>query len=87
MLLRRNLQPRLRKMLLPNRTKQMHTRRRSEHMNINNRRLKDIQREKTFFKKMLDKSTKQTDKQIYQGKLNILEQEEKEILEKQGVQI
>ena len=56
-------------------------------MNINNRRLKDIQREKTFFKKMLDKSTKQTDKQIYQGKLNILEQEEKEILEKQGVQI
>ena len=65
----------------------MHTRRRSEHMNINNRRLKDIQREKTFFKKMLDKSTKQTDKQIYTGKLNILEQEEKEILEKQGVQI
>ena len=63
----------------------MHTRRRSEHMNINNRRLKDIQREKTFFKKMLDKSTKQADKQIYQGKLNILEQEEKEILEKQGV--
>lgn len=56
-------------------------------MNINNRRLKDIQREKTFFKKMLDKSTKQADKQIYQGKLNILEQEEKEILEKQGVNI
>ena len=56
-------------------------------MNINNRRLKDIQREKTFFKKMLDKSTKQTDKQIYTGKLNILEQEEKQILKKQGVQI
>lgn len=63
----------------------MHTRRRGEHMNINNRRLKDIQREKTFFKKMLDKSTKQADKQIYQGKLEILENEEKEILEKQGV--
>ena len=56
-------------------------------MNINNRRLKDIQREKTFFKKMLDKSTKQNDKQIYTGKLEILENEEKEILEKQGVQI
>ena len=56
-------------------------------MNINNRRLKDIQREKTFFKKMLDKSTKQTDKQIYTGKLEILENEEKEILKKQGVQI
>jgi len=72
-------------MLLPNRTKQMHTRRRSEHMNIQNRRLKDIQKEKIFFKKLLDQSTKQTDKQIYQGKLNILEQEEKEILKKQGV--
>ena len=72
-------------MLLPNRTKQMHTRRRSEHMNINNRRLKDIQKEKLFFKKLLDQSTKQTDKQIYTGKLEILENEEKEILEKQGV--
>ena len=72
-------------MLLPNRTKQMHTRRRSEHMNINNRRLKDIQKEKIFFKKLLDQSTKQTDKQIYTGKLEILENEEKEILEKQGV--
>lgn len=54
-------------------------------MNINNRRLKDIQREKTFFKKLLDQSIKQTDKQIYTGKLEILENEEKEILEKQGV--
>ena len=56
-------------------------------MNINNRRLKDIQREKTFFKKMLDKSTKQADKQIYKGKLDILENEEKEILQKQGVEL
>ena len=72
-------------MLLPNRTKQMHTRRRSEHMNIQNRRLKDIQKEKIFFKKLLDQSTKQTDKQIYTGKLEILENEEKEILKKQGV--
>ena len=56
-------------------------------MNINNRRLKDIQKEKLFFKKLLDQSTKQTDKQIYTGKLEILENEEKEILEKQGVNI
>ena len=63
----------------------MHTRRRSEHMNIQNRRLKDIQKEKIFFKKLLDQSTKQTDKQIYTGKLEILENEEKEILKKQGV--
>ena len=63
----------------------MHTRRRSEHMNINNRRLKDIQKEKLFFKKLLDQSKTQTDILAYQGKLNILEQEEKEILEKQGV--
>ena len=54
-------------------------------MNINNRRLKDIQKEKLFFKKLLDQSTKQTDKQIYTSKINILEQEEKEILKKQGV--
>ena len=54
-------------------------------MNIQNRRLKDIQKEKIFFKKLLDQSTKQTDKQIYTGKLEILENEEKEILEKQGV--
>ena len=72
-------------MLLPNRTKQMHTRRRSEHMNIQNRRLKDIQKEKIFFKKLLDQSTKQTDKQIYTGKLEILENEETQILKKQGV--
>ena len=85
MLLQENLRPRPRKMLLPNRTKQMHTRRRSEHMNIQNRRLKDIQKEKIFFKKLLDQSTKQTDKQIYTGKLEILENEETQILKKQGV--
>lgn len=56
-------------------------------MNLNNRRLKEIQREKTFFKKLLDQSTKQSDTLAYQGKLEILENEEKEILEKQGVQI
>ena len=81
------MRPRPRKMLLPHRTKQMHTRRRSEHMNINNRRLKDIQKEKLFFKKLLDQSKTQTDILAYQGKLNILEQEEKEILTKQGVNI
>lgn len=56
-------------------------------MNINNRRLKDIQKEKLFFKKLLDQSKTQTDILAYQGKLNILEQEEKEILTKQGVNI
>ena len=76
-------------MLLPCRTKQTlyPTRQGSEYMNIQNRRLKDIQKEKLFFKKLLAQSIKETDKQIYQGKLNILEQEEKQILKKQGVQI
>ena len=54
-------------------------------MNINNRRLKEIQREKSFFKKLLDQSETKSDSLTYQGKLEILEKEESEILEKQGV--
>ena len=56
-------------------------------MNTSNRRLQEIQQEKIFFKKLLDKSLKEADKQIYNGKLDILENEEKEILQKQGVEL
>jgi hypothetical protein len=56
-------------------------------MNINNRRLKEIQNEKHFFKQLLDKSETISDCLAYQGKLDILENEEKEILRKQGVEL
>ena len=56
-------------------------------MNINNRRLKEIQNEKHFFKQLLDKSETISDCLTYQGKLDILENEEKEILRKQGVEL
>ena len=53
-------------------------------MNQNNRRLKEIQREKQFFKQLLDKSETMSDCLAYQGKLDLLENEEKEILSKGG---
>jgi len=56
-------------------------------MNINNRRLSEIQREKHFFKQLLDKSETISDCLTYQGKLDMLENEEKEILQKQGVEL
>lgn len=56
-------------------------------MNQNNRRLKEIQREKQFFKQLLDKSETISDSLAYQGKLDLLENEEKEILSKQGVEL
>ena len=56
-------------------------------MNINNRRLKEIQQEKNLFKKLLDKSETISDSLTYQGKLDLLENEEKEILSKQGVEL
>jgi len=56
-------------------------------MNINNRRLQEIQREKHFFKQLLDESETISDCMTYQGKLDLLENEEKEILSKQGVEL
>lgn len=56
-------------------------------MNQNNRRLQDIQKEKHFFKQLLDQSETVSDCLTYQGKLDILEKEEKQILSKQGVEL
>ena len=56
-------------------------------MNLNNRRLKEIQLEKGFFKDLLDKSETITDCLTYQGKLDILEKEEKQILSRNGVEL
>ena len=54
-------------------------------MNIDNRRLTEIQREKRLFKTLLDESETISDSLTYQGKLDILENEEKEILKRGGV--
>lgn len=56
-------------------------------MNIDNRRLKQIQKEKRLFQTLLDKSETLSDILTYQGKLDILEKEEKEILQRGGVNI
>lgn len=59
-------------------------RRGKEKMNIDNRRLKQIQKEKRLFQTLLDKSETISDILTYQGKLDILEKEEKEILKRGG---
>lgn len=56
-------------------------------MNIDNRRLTEIQREKRLFQSLLDKADTITDCLTYKGKLEILENEEKEILERCDVKI
>ena len=54
-------------------------------MNIDNRRLREIQREKRIYKSLLDESDKISDCLIYQGKLESLNREEKRILERYDV--
>ena len=54
-------------------------------MNLQNRRLREIQREKQFFRTMLDNSESISDCLTYQGKLDLLSKEEAEILERNDV--
>ena len=54
-------------------------------MNIDNRRLREIQREKRIYSKLLDESDKISDCLIYQGKLESLNREEKRILARYDV--
>jgi hypothetical protein len=54
-------------------------------MNLENRRLREIQKEKTFFKQLLDNSESISDCLTYQGKLELLDKEEAEILERNDV--
>ena len=56
-------------------------------MNIDNRRLREIQREKRVYEDLLDKSETINDCLIYQGKIDCLAREEKEILERCDVKI
>jgi len=56
-------------------------------MNLDNRRLLEIQKEKRLFKSLLDKADTISDCLTYQGKLDILENEEKDILKRCDVEI
>ena len=54
-------------------------------MNLDNRRLLEIQKEKKLFKSLLDNSDTISDCLTYQSKLELLENEEKEILKRSDV--
>lgn len=54
-------------------------------MNIDNRRLREIQREKRVYQDQLDKSESISDCLIFQGKIECLENEEKDILKRYDV--
>jgi len=57
-------------------------RRGAVYMNLDNRRLREIQRELKIYRKRLNESEKESDRQIYTGKIESLEREEKQILER-----
>ena len=56
-------------------------------MNLDNRRLTEIQRQKQLFISLLNEADTISDCLTYKGKLDILEKEEKEILDRCGVEI
>ena len=53
-------------------------------MNLDNRRLREIQTEKEFFKQRLEEAKTISDSLTYKGKIDILTKEEKQIL-KRGI--
>ena len=54
-------------------------------MNIDNRRLREIQRDLVFYHKRLKEAETISDSLIYQGKIEILEKEEQDILKRYDV--
>ena len=54
-------------------------------LNIDNRRLREIQRELVFYHKRLDEAETKSESLIYQGKIDILEKEEQDILARYDV--
>ena len=56
-------------------------------MNLDNRRLMEIQKEKRLFQALLNNADNISDCLTYKGKLDILNTEEKEILERCDVKI
>ena len=59
--------------------------RRTKTMNIDNRRLRQIRMEKRIYTDQLNKAKTPHDKQIYQGKIASLNNEEKQILRRYDV--
>jgi|GEM_PF-6034123 len=51
-------------------------------MNYSNRRLLEIRSEKQFFKSLLYHSINESEKGVYKSKLELLENEEKDILKR-----
>lgn len=56
-------------------------------MNLDNRRLTEIQKEKKLYKTLLNKAESISDCITYQGRLEVLEDEEKQILKRCDVKI
>ena len=54
-------------------------------LNLDNRRLREIQNEKKAYQHLLDESDTISDCLIYQGKIEALSREEKDILERYDV--
>ena len=54
-------------------------------LNIDNRRLREIQSELIFYHKRLDEAETRSDSLMYQGKIDILEKEEQDILARYDV--
>ena len=54
-------------------------------LNIDNRRLREIQRDLVFYHKRLDEAETISESLIYQGKIDILEKEEQDILARYDV--
>lgn len=56
-------------------------------MNMDNRRLKEIQQEKLVWQDQLDKAKTKSDSLAFQGRIESLEREEKQILERYDVYV
>jgi hypothetical protein len=54
-------------------------------MNLSNRRLREVQSELIFYHKRLKEAETISESLIYQGKIEILEKEEKDILKRYDV--
>lgn len=54
-------------------------------MNLDNRRLRELQSEKQLYTSLYNLADKESEKQIYKGKLECVEREEKKILERYDV--
>lgn len=56
-------------------------------MNLDNRRLREIQNELKAYRKLLDETDTMSDRLIYKGKIESLEREEKQILKRNNVEV